>query len=386
MKTEVIIAVRGELPQNLKRTVESIGDSAQVCIVQDGAETAPVAGDVAARVLRPWQTPRGPGAARHFGIVSSDADLILLCDGHMQFPMGAMQAIEKFHAKRKGHLTCCRMQSMDQAGAPMDAQLEGGAWLCLKSREVCDEYWPLSAKWNDPPRSHGSIGAVMGACYAFRRSWYERIGQPLQVLQAWGGDEEILSVSTLLMGGTVYLLNVPVGHIYAAAYQGRQTSVEEVGRRWANRRAVLESIPMPDAERADLLAWMSQTRRIVNTDVVPVPAACAAVRDVLSRGKRTWPQLKAAGIVREPTENEQARFLGSRRRRDDDVRQRNALPPAPRGDVAQIVTRPAEVCKLCGAENPFRQVRGTRRLDAIGVAYARCFRCGHKAQIRRMLA
>ncbi len=58
------------------------------------------------------------------------------------------------------------------------------------------------------------------------------------------------------------------------------------------------------------------------------------------------------------------------------------LPPAPTGDRPQVVVRPVEVCTMCGARNSFRKIGGTRWFSAFGVAYARCCRCGHKAQIR----
>ncbi len=48
----------------------------------------------------------------------------------------------------------------------------------------------------------------------------------------------------------------------------------------------------------------------------------------------------------------------------------------------QIITRPAEVCEQCKAVNLFRKTCGTRKRGSIWLAWAKCSRCGHLAQIR----
>ena len=50
----------------------------------------------------------------------------------------------------------------------------------------------------------------------------------------------------------------------------------------------------------------------------------------------------------------------------------------------QIILRRAEVCERCGAADSMRQQEGMRDRGAFRQAYARCVRCGHKAQIRRL--
>ena len=98
MKTEVIIAARCEVPENLTRTVEQASKSADVCVVFDGDEPGNECPDAvrdAARVLRVDGRPSGCGYARNAGIESSEADLIVILDGHISLPRNWKQGFER---------------------------------------------------------------------------------------------------------------------------------------------------------------------------------------------------------------------------------------------------------------------------------------------------
>jgi len=381
MKTEIVIAARGELAKNLNRTVEQASESAGVCVVFDGNERGNECPDYVlekARVLR-IDGPCGCGAARHAGITSSEADLIVLCDGHMAFPRGWMDTIEGYHRKRHKHLACCRMQSLDQKGNPLSDKPQGGAFIAYRTTEVLQNHWGLSAKWNNPPAKAGPVAAVMGACYSFRRKWYDKIGQPLQILRAWGGDEEILSLSTHLMGGKVEMLPVTVGHIYMAAHNGRVKTADETEAIWANRYAIVDAMPMPEPEREGLRDWMSRSPKAWRR----VRGECkkaVELRAFLESGPVAWSSLKDAGVVRGLNKEEQAACLHLQNLKDD--AKRYTPPPAPEKDKSQVVVRHEPVCDRCGARNSFRQVAGRRNTGAFGTACSRCKNCGHKAQIR----
>ena len=155
MKTEIIIAVRGEIPGNLERTVDEALKVAPVCVVYDGREAlkkgvAPFRLEPreGLRTIDKWDKPRGPGAARHAGIVSSEAALIVICDGHMTFPEGWMDEIEGYHKHRQNRLTCCRMQSLGQDGEPLPDAPRSGAELIMTTKEAAGNFWALSAKWH----------------------------------------------------------------------------------------------------------------------------------------------------------------------------------------------------------------------------------------------
>jgi len=387
MKIEVIIAARGELPWNLQRTVESIGPGAGVTIVLDGAEPGnQVPNGIKARVVRPWQRPRGCGQCRHYGIMESRADIVVMVDGHMTFPAGWLDVVERYHRRKAKLLTCTAMQSLHQDGTPMDSMIEGGGWIAYRTREVWDNHWAMVCKWNAKAVKSGETGCVLGACYAMRREWYKAIGEPLSILEAWGGDEELLSLGTWFCGGRVAVLPIVTGHIHAAQWTGRTDVADQTDMIWSNRRAVLDVLPVSDEERAGLHEWINRTKRIAARRV-PVTAEraerMAKVKRTWSAGERTMADLKAKGIVREPTEEEQRAYLrAAGKAAIADTQRKYTPPPAPAKDVAQVIVRPQEVCRMCGAVNSFKKISGPRKWDTFQQSYARCCRCGHKAQIR----
>jgi len=368
VKTEIIIAARGELEANLRRTVTEAAQEAPVAVVIDGQENKTPDGLPARIVSSPWRRPRGCGQARHMGITTSSADVVVLTDGHMTFPPGWIATIEKHLEANPEHLTCCRMQSLRQDWTPFPDAPENGAFLALKSRERAGEFWAISAKWAKGGPESGPVSAVMGACYGFTRAWYERIGRPLSILEAWGQDEEILSLATHLMGGRVFLLPVIVGHIYMAAHAGRMKTADESALIWSNRYAVLDALPMPAEERAELRAWMKRTARIGNETgdhfTEERATAIRKLHDRLASGPRTWGQLKADGIVRPLTDAEQARCLDSTTLRDDARRGARASLHEP------MPPRPVQ-CPLCD-RTQFQRVPRSE--------YVRCLYCNHKMQ------
>jgi hypothetical protein len=395
MNAEVIIAVRGEMPSNLRRTVEQVNrEGVAARVIHDGRERGnePVAG-IQAESVTPWASPRGCGQARHFGITKSAADVVIICDGHMTFEPGWIKRIMWHHRRHKNHLTCCRMQSLNQYATKMDCAPEGGAWLARKTQETWGNYWSLAGKWQSPPMVQGETPCVYGACYAMRRAWYNAIGQPLRILEAWGCDEELLSLATWCAGGKVVLLPEIVGHIFAAKHTGRDNIADQTDLIWSNRYAMLDALPMRDETRKELGDWMRKTRRLHARKVENTAERTNAINEVratLEKGKDTIDTLTDKGLVREPTEMEARMFLrDSMRGKADQARTVEPVPVAkvipprpPPGDVAQVVVRSHEVCKTCGAVDSFKKIEGARDFGCFQQANARCCMCGHKARIR----
>jgi hypothetical protein len=138
-----------------------------------------------------------------------------------------------------------------------------GAYLTTKTQEPGNQFWALSAKWLPQGGRAGVVPAIMGACYGMRKDWYVNIGEPLHLLEAWGGDEELLSLCSWMMGGRVYCLPITVGHMYAAPYirtMERAQKKAEQAEIWANRQAIINAIPMPDHVRDELTQWMGSNR------------------------------------------------------------------------------------------------------------------------------
>jgi ribosomal protein L40E len=374
MKVEAIIAVRGEKPENLIRTVEQASKSADVCVVFDGDEKGNECPDAVrnmARTMRVEGRPCGCGYARNAGIESSDADLIVILDGHMKLPDGWAKKFTAHHTKNPKALTCTRMQSLNQDWQPIGDPDECGAYIQYKSTEPHGLHYALTAKWNKEKKKSGPVGCVLGACYGITREWYDRIGRPLSILRAWGGDEEILSISTHLCGGSVYMLPMTVGHVYAAVNVGRVRTADEEAAIWGNRHAVIDAIPMEEQERDHLHAWLASSNRI-DKRLPPQPQEVQMLRELLESVKvKSLHELKAGRII-VCADGEADEYKG----------RPTHPPPAPPTDKAQIIMRKLEICDRCGARDSFVQIRGRINTPTFGMAYARCRRCGHKGQLR----
>jgi glycosyltransferase involved in cell wall biosynthesis/DNA-directed RNA polymerase subunit RPC12/RpoP len=371
MTSEVIIAVRGEMPENLIATVKQAKRSTDVCVVIDGEEAGnecPEEVKGMARVLLVEGEPVGCGYARHVGIESSKADVVIIMDGHMKLEKGWHAKIMQHHKNRKNHVACCRCRHLDQDGKPIGDPDESGALIRYKSTEPHGLKYALTAKWNPAKPSKGKIPCILGACYSMRREWYKQIGSPLSILRAWGGDEEVLSLATWIMGGTVYLLPVVAGHIYAAKNKGRIKTADEQDAIWANRYAVVDALPMPEIVRADLRKWLNSSNRMCKT-VPRMNEETQALADVLATGPRSWSWLIDNGIIDGYEQPDTSAYNP---------------PEAPKDDTPQVIVRQQEVCERCGALNPFVQITGRRNTAAFGLSYARCKRCGHKGQLRIM--
>jgi len=204
----VIIPTRQERPDVLRATVEQAGAEADVCVIYDGERKQ----GLPCREIE-MGTRNGPAQARHAGITTSSADVIVLTDSHMTFKKGWADAIAKAHKQEGNLLTCCRMEALRRSGRSYGEPIQGGAqlWLDITHNTMS---LPVAAIWNDPPRLRGKISCVMGACYGLRREWYDAIGQPLADLWGWGMEEETLSIKTHLAGGMVNLLPQVVGHMF----------------------------------------------------------------------------------------------------------------------------------------------------------------------------
>ncbi len=246
-----IIAIRNELPDNVKRTVASVKAAGGIpVLIEDNP-------------------PLGCGYRRHQGIVRCETEHCVLVDGHMTFSPDCFEAISAWLDKHPSDLTCTRMQSVGHDWADYPGKAYHGARLELCHEAAGEQFWPIASRWRKGDTGDGPIGAVMGACYGLTRTAYiERWGCPLSILQAWGCDEEALSVAAWMTGGRVALVPGMARHMYAAPKVGGggPIGMRDAVRIWANRVALLSAIPMPDPERARLVEWLKRT------DIVRVAA------------------------------------------------------------------------------------------------------------------
>ena len=239
-----IIATLNELPQNLERTVDGLrGHGVRVSVVEDDPVRL------------------GCGYRRNQGILAASTELVFLCDAHMDFEQGFFNAMAGELAAHPDAVVVGRMQSMDHGWRDIAGHLYAGAEIQTKYEAPGGQYVPIAARWR---RKHeggaAQIGAVMGACYGFTRSHYERMGRPLSILRGWGCDEELLSIASYMVGGCVRLMMPVARHMYAAP---RQRPIEltpaDILHIWGNRLAMLRAIPMKPETRDRLAEWLRKT-------------------------------------------------------------------------------------------------------------------------------
>jgi hypothetical protein len=283
MKVEAIIAHRGEVPENLHRTYYNLRrHGVEVRLVEDGPQ------------------PQGCGYRRHEGIEASRADVVFLADAHMAFDDDCVPAFKEHLRERPADLTVHRMRSINHdwtvtGGAPYFA-----AEIQVNVKTDGGQYWPLAARWRKEDTGNGPVGAVMGACYAMRRDRYmETMGQPLSVLQAWGCDEELLSIACWITGGEVHLVPGMAEHMYAAPRAWKLTEAEAC-RIWANRVNLIESLPAAEEQWEEMLDWLLRTPYVQEHADSIFEAACrrsvevARLENALAAGPMSWDHYRVA--------------------------------------------------------------------------------------------
>ncbi|MEN6360054.1 MAG: glycosyltransferase [Smithella sp.] len=379
-RCEIIMAVRNELPENLTRTVENAkrycSQRDLIMVVLDGEQSCPVKEQANVRVILPYSEHRGPGAARHAGIEQSMADVIVLVDGHMDFPPDWLEKITTHLTEYPKDVTCTHMNSLTQDWKlAIPYRDYAGCYFALKTVQDGTggkAYWALSGKWNQETKSSGEIPCVMGACYGFKRTWYSKIGEPLSILRGWGQDEEMLSLSSWLCGGRCWLLPVRCGHIYAAVHtRSKNTDGDDERHALINRYASVIALPMPDEQKKDLHRWLLQNS-LRRTDIDDLLSEREEViskyQNRLARNAtRSWSDLEDLGFFKKISSESQS-----------------ILPPVfspvsstveqhPLGRVQPVsILRPGQ-CERC-------DVLG--KLKRIDREWLKCSRCGHKQRSR----
>ena len=304
MKTEVIIAERNE--PDLKATVADIRANNP---------------GVGVRVMSD-KKGLGPQAMRHKGIMQSDADVVIIMDGHMRTLKNRLTAAADYIGNR-GHkvacLKCFHSEEVDWSGIPYS-----GARLVWKSHgKDASEPQAFTAKWRTEDKT-GKIGCVMGACYVFRRDWYiDGLKSPWQHGSGWGCDEELISAATWLRGGEVELLPWAVWHrARKAGTQPFRYSNAQLQGVWANRLRLLQVLPMPNEQRNDLVRHLMTATSKHNwkkiADISDRTAQWQAeYRSFLNAGGLSWAEFATQVMEKETVKvatmmelREQAREMG----------------------------------------------------------------------------
>ena len=237
MKTEIVIAERNE--PDLKETIRNIkaNNAVSVRVFSDHAGL-------------------GPQFCRDAAIMQSDADVVIVMDGHMRTQYRTLEAMADYVAQKGRTVACLRChhsETEDWTTKPY-----GGARLVWTDKDKNGFCQSFVAKWRKTNMA-GKIGAVIGACYAMRRDWYiDGLKRPWQHGTGWGCDEEILSAATWLRGGEVELLPWAVWHrARSEGAQPFQYTERQILGVWANRLRLLQVLPMEGDRRERLVKHLA---------------------------------------------------------------------------------------------------------------------------------
>lgn len=305
MRAEIIISVRKELPRNLRRTTTNImltkGADDGLTVVLDGPHN-PGEYRHDGQTLNPFSEWRGCGQCRDYAVKHSKAKYVILVDGHMTFPEGWVDEICNHLSKHPKDITCCRMQGLGQHFEVLSEGVYHGCFMMLKHPHESMKNWWICSQWNKgEPVEKGVTGGIMGACYGMTRDWYLKMGSPLAILRGWGGDEEILATCSWLMGGRCYLLPPVCGHIWAAKRDRPDTEYAEKWEMWANHYAILNALPVPEAEYFEMKKHLNKgnnRNEIMTRIITERHDAIRHLREQLQAAKHDWQWLKEKGILK----------------------------------------------------------------------------------------
>jgi len=377
----VIMTIRGDEPKAAQTAInarDAAGCPVEVVAVYDGTEPD---SDLPVDQILAHRNPRGIGPSRHKGIMAAKYAVVLLVDAHMDFEPGYGKVILEHFRKRSNYkdVTCGRCIPSMLDLSPMSGERGyTGARFSLKSEETGGEKWCLSGKWS--AQDEGEIGCVFGACYGFRRAWYKEIGEPLNLLRGWFGDEEYLSISSWLAGGRVVLLDYWTSHLFRdkPSFDWNRSDMMYPA---VNRARLVDLFPAEPMLKEDLHAWLAMSIRSVDQGFISAYNADKVRPEVVEARKlweswadnvpaflERWVDAEATPLKQRQKEREAKRPWKS----EQPPTNRTPVKPAPQPMAAPRVQQRNYIeCSNCGQRNSFR-VSKTMNVNGGRRRYGRC--------------
>jgi len=253
-RVSLVIPARGRellLQRTIDCAISGAVNDVEIIVVDNGLQVdAPCGSGV--RVVKCGTGGTGP--ARHAGVMAASTPVVVTIDAHVKLCDGWDDyVLEHFEAKAWSKTVACGHVgvllpdfSIEKEACYTGARLH---W----SESVGTEIRPLAAKW-ETNKFGSQIGAVMGAFYAFKKSWYEKIGCPWSVFTSWGCDEEIISLASWLSGGDCRLMAEHVRSYHLFGHAERISySFEEVVVISRNRLLLYKIFPFSEVDVAALV-------------------------------------------------------------------------------------------------------------------------------------
>ena len=234
------------------------------------------------------QHGRGPSRARHEGLTRAENEIVIICDAHMRFMPGALDAQASYQEANRNTISCLVCHHNDS----MEFSLPGylGASLHWKFTESGVNQNILVAKW----RTHGDLGEIpclLGACYGINRSFYKKIGSPWMMGIGWGACEETVSIAARLVGGSVVILPSRCAHEYHSSFPVRPAASPDNYGIWYNYLRNLHFLPLGDSSRMDLTEHLFKNpaalyyRNIVEALIIKNKEIINACADTLKKNQ-----------------------------------------------------------------------------------------------------
>lgn len=247
---EVVIPCRREplLSWTIDNIKQSTGAGVKIRVVHDGYENADVRIEGGGIVNhRPWNLTQGVGPSRHYGIDKVSTKYVVICDAHMSFGDGWLDAMidtvkgdcTKMVATRSGVLRPNNTNSI--------TKVQSGARLTRASKDGV----PLGREWY-PHQKIGKVQLLLGGCYAFNKDHYYDIGQPWRHCIGWGMSEQIISLANYFAGGINEIVDTTTNHVYrdgTAAIPYNLGDWHKVGR-LVNALMLINAIPASEGVKA----------------------------------------------------------------------------------------------------------------------------------------
>jgi hypothetical protein len=239
----------------------------------------------------------GTGQARHAGMLASTAEVVLTIDAHVLLCDGWAEKLVAVFAQdpdRMQGVSCGHVGSLTPKFEPEGPCGYHGARLCWMDKSA--EPRPLAAKWIRQPlheRAGDRIGALMGACYAMSRSWYETMHHPWALMTSWGCDEESVSLATACLGGSLRMLPAGFDAWHRFGTAAVQYSRAELQQVWRNRRNLLHLFPFSEEEVEALSTFAGYSAQVpmeffADQDFLEFRGAFADCRAALVEYLSTW--------------------------------------------------------------------------------------------------